>query len=300
MATTFGCSTGSLPFTYLGLPLGTSKPTIQDMSPLVGLVKRRLNASARFLGYGGRLDFFKSVLSTLPSFFMCSLKIQKSVLEICNRAQRHCLWAKEEDSASSNALAAWSRVCRPKSRGGLGVLNLEFQNKALLLKQLHNFFVKDNTPWVKLVWSLYSDDAPHAQSKRGSFWWKDIFSLIGEYRSISRCKPGDGTSVLFWKDFWHGNDTLSASFPRLYSYASNSDISVAQFANTDLCSSFALPLSVEALQEYQQVCTIMSDTHLVAGAVDKRSIVWGSKYSSSHFYDFLFGQLPQDEALNAI
>jgi hypothetical protein len=39
LATTFGCATGVLPFTYLGLPLGTMKPTINDMSPLVSLVE---------------------------------------------------------------------------------------------------------------------------------------------------------------------------------------------------------------------------------------------------------------------
>jgi hypothetical protein len=131
-----------LPFTYLGLPLGTTKPTVEDLSPLVGLVEKRLNASARFLGYGGRLEFVKSVLSTLPTFFMCSLKLQKTIINICNRAQRHFLWAMEEDSSSSNALAAWSMVCRPKCHGGLGILNLELQNKALLLKQLHKFYEK--------------------------------------------------------------------------------------------------------------------------------------------------------------
>jgi hypothetical protein len=155
LALTFGCAVGQLPFTNLDLPLGKSKPTVHDMSPLVGLVERRLNASARFLGYGGRLQFVKSVLSSLSTFFMCTLKLQKTIIETCNRAQRHCLWAKEEDSSSSNALAAWSRVCRPKCHGGLRVLNLELQNKALLLKQLHKFYEKENIPWVKRVWSLY-------------------------------------------------------------------------------------------------------------------------------------------------
>jgi hypothetical protein len=61
LADTFGCTMGTLPFTYLGLPLGVTKPTIQDLSPLVGLVERRLNPSARFLGYGGRLEFVRSV-----------------------------------------------------------------------------------------------------------------------------------------------------------------------------------------------------------------------------------------------
>jgi hypothetical protein len=75
LAATFGCSVGRLPFTYLGLPLGTTKPTVQDLSPLVGLVERRLKASAQFLNYGGRQEFVKYVLSTLPNHFMCFLKL---------------------------------------------------------------------------------------------------------------------------------------------------------------------------------------------------------------------------------
>jgi hypothetical protein len=61
-------------------------------------------------------------------------------------------------------------VCKPKNKGGLGILNLELQNKALLLKQLHKFYMKADTPWVKLIWSLYGNSVPHAKSKRGSFW----------------------------------------------------------------------------------------------------------------------------------
>ena len=33
LANTFGCSTGSLPFTYLGLPMGTTKPKMEDLTP---------------------------------------------------------------------------------------------------------------------------------------------------------------------------------------------------------------------------------------------------------------------------
>jgi hypothetical protein len=301
LATSFGCAVGKLPFTYLGLPLGVTKPTIQDLSPLVGLVERRLNASARFLGYGGRLEFVRSVLSSLPSFYMCSLKIQKTILNICNRAQRHCLWDKEEDSSSVNALAAWSRVCRPKKYGGLGVLNLELQNRALLLKQLHKFYSKADVPWVKLVWSLYGNSIPHAQSKRGSFWWRDIFSLVDDYRSVSRCQIGDGTTVLFWKDFWSNGELLCDKFPRLFSFSLDEDISVASMISSEALSScFALPLSVEAFQELQEVSAIIEDTNISETRLDQRKFVWGDKYTPSRFYNFLFEQLPQDQALHEV
>ena len=34
LANSFGCSTGSLPFTYLGLPLSLTKPSVTDFCPL--------------------------------------------------------------------------------------------------------------------------------------------------------------------------------------------------------------------------------------------------------------------------
>jgi hypothetical protein len=36
-----GWKIASLPFTYLGLPLGTTKPTVQDLMPLVDKIERR-------------------------------------------------------------------------------------------------------------------------------------------------------------------------------------------------------------------------------------------------------------------
>jgi hypothetical protein len=35
LAQFFGCSVENMPFTYLGLPMGTTKPTTQDLAPLV-------------------------------------------------------------------------------------------------------------------------------------------------------------------------------------------------------------------------------------------------------------------------
>ena len=39
----------------------------------------------------------------------------------------------------------------PKTEGGLGVINLKTHNETLLLKNLHKFFNKVDTPWVHLV-----------------------------------------------------------------------------------------------------------------------------------------------------
>jgi hypothetical protein len=65
-----GCSLGELPFTYLGLPLGTTKPLVKDFAPLICRVERRLSASSTFLNYAGRLQLVNSVFSSLPTYYM--------------------------------------------------------------------------------------------------------------------------------------------------------------------------------------------------------------------------------------
>jgi hypothetical protein len=40
LALTFGCSVGSFPFTYLGLPMGTTKPRMEDLTPMMDKVER--------------------------------------------------------------------------------------------------------------------------------------------------------------------------------------------------------------------------------------------------------------------
>jgi hypothetical protein len=74
LAGVFGCQLGSMPFAYLGLPMGTTKPCIRDMSPLIDRVERRLSATSSFLSYGDGLVFVNSVLSSLPTFFMLTLR----------------------------------------------------------------------------------------------------------------------------------------------------------------------------------------------------------------------------------
>lgn len=97
LAGTFGCFIGSMPFTYLGLPMGSTKPRIIDFAPLVDRIERRLPSTVAFLNHGQRLTMVNSVLSSLPTYYMCSLKLPKKVIQHIDRARRHCLWRKSRD-----------------------------------------------------------------------------------------------------------------------------------------------------------------------------------------------------------
>ena len=88
LAATFGCQVGSLPFTNLGLPVGTTRPRMVDFLPLVDCMERRLTASSCFLNQGGKLQLLNSVISSLPIYFLCSLHIPAGIIKKLERIQR--------------------------------------------------------------------------------------------------------------------------------------------------------------------------------------------------------------------
>jgi hypothetical protein len=61
------------------LPLGITKPSLEYFLPIVQRVQKRLGGIADFLNYGGKLEMVKSVLASLPIFFMCCLDIHVTI-----------------------------------------------------------------------------------------------------------------------------------------------------------------------------------------------------------------------------
>lgn len=117
LARTFECQKGGLPFTYLGLPLGLTKPRIVDFSPLVTKCKRRMVSTSLFLNQAGRLQLTNSVIIALPTFSMCTFKLQKTVIEQIDKYRKHCLWRGADQNSTKPAKVAWPMVCRKKRRG---------------------------------------------------------------------------------------------------------------------------------------------------------------------------------------
>jgi len=92
LARTFNCETGSLPFTYLGLPLSLTKPRAIDFSPLVTRCERRLAATSVFLNQAGRLEVTNSVLTATPTFCMSTFLLQQTMIDQIDKFRKLCLW----------------------------------------------------------------------------------------------------------------------------------------------------------------------------------------------------------------
>lgn len=147
LAQLFGCVVGTLPFTYLGLPLGLTKLSVVDFLPLVTKCERRLAYTSAFLSQAGRLEITNSIFTAFPMFFMSTFHLHKIVIKKVDNYRKHSLWRGADIHDRKPSKAAWELVCLPKDEGGLGVLNLQTQNEALLLKNLHKFDNRIDIPW---------------------------------------------------------------------------------------------------------------------------------------------------------
>ena len=93
LAEILGCRIGSLPMTYLRMPLGASHESPTIWNPILEKIERKLAGWKKlYLSKGGRLTLLKSTLSSLPTCFLSLFTIPTHVANKNVRLQRDFLW----------------------------------------------------------------------------------------------------------------------------------------------------------------------------------------------------------------
>ena len=115
------CRIGSLPMSYLGLPLGASFKASSVWNPIPEKIERRLAGWKKlYLSKGGRITLLKSTLASLPIYYLSLFTIPKHVAARIEKLQRNFLWGGLGDEFKHHLLS-WDTVCSPLAQGGLGV-----------------------------------------------------------------------------------------------------------------------------------------------------------------------------------
>jgi len=87
-----------------------------------------------------------SAITPITTDALCTIKLPKGVIENIDRTRKQCLWRDSDEEKKGGNLVAWQIVQKPKDKGGLGVINLQLQNDALLLKHLDKLYNKGEIP----------------------------------------------------------------------------------------------------------------------------------------------------------
>lgn len=134
------CKKGSIPFTYLGLPIGGNSSRLSFWNPIIQRMEKKLSTwRGKLMSMGGRLTLIKSSLSNLPLYYMSLFPVPQSIINRITRIQRQFLWCKNSESHAM-APIKWETVQLPRKLGGLSVGNLLHRNLALLFKWAWRLF----------------------------------------------------------------------------------------------------------------------------------------------------------------
>jgi hypothetical protein len=83
----------NFPYTYLGLPLNTRKPTRVELQPLLLKIANILPGWKRdFLSYPSRELLMKVVLSSMPTHFLSVFKLSQWAIKNIDRFRRSFFW----------------------------------------------------------------------------------------------------------------------------------------------------------------------------------------------------------------
>jgi hypothetical protein len=183
----------------------------------------------KLLLYGGRLVLINSVLSSLALFMLSFYEVPKEILHKLDFYRSRIFW-QGYDHKKKYRLAKWGVICRPKDQGGLGVQNLEIQNKCLLSKWLFSL-INTEGAWQQLIRNKYLSTKTITQVTRNpgdSQFWSGLMSVKDDFLNMGRFQLQDGKEIRFWEDTWLGNTTLKVQYPNLFNIVRQKSATVAE------------------------------------------------------------------------
>ncbi|XP_043694249.1 uncharacterized protein LOC122644954 [Telopea speciosissima] len=138
------------PTRYLGVDLFKGRVKKDFTLPLVDKFKARLAGwKGRLLSMAGRVELVRSVICSILMHNFSVYLWPASSVELMERWIQNFIWSGDAN-ISKSITVRWSKLCKPKCEGGLGVRRLKEINLALLAK-LAWFMKNDNSSFAKFL-----------------------------------------------------------------------------------------------------------------------------------------------------
>ncbi|XP_072074344.1 uncharacterized protein [Arachis hypogaea] len=191
---------------YLGVPLIHERCSQHHFQHIIDKMQLKLsNWKKKYLSLAGRCTLVQSVLSTIPSYCMQTMKIPTVVSNKIDKVCRDFLWGNSEGERKIH-LMNWDKICQTKEKGSLGIRKAQETNQLFLMKLAWGLTHKRQSLWVQIMRAKYGrgeDIIPKVRMKaNNSNAWNGIVKVWENFSRNIIWRIGNGHRVLFWKDLW--------------------------------------------------------------------------------------------------
>ena len=209
-----GYKKGEFPCKYLGIELGKEGRSCKNWNKVIDKLDSKMSDwKGKWLTKAGKRIKISSVLTAIPTYPLSCLPLPKLLQHKIEAKLRNFLW---NDCENSNklALVKWDQISKPKEFGGLGIKNLQFQNKALGAKLVWRLYNERDQKWAKILFNKYlniEDPTSVFRARllpKGSENWNFITSCRNLINRFLTWDVGNGKSAFFWEDSWDGYPPL--------------------------------------------------------------------------------------------
>ncbi|GKC32595.1 reverse transcriptase domain, reverse transcriptase zinc-binding domain protein [Tanacetum coccineum] len=154
---------------------------------VINRLRDRLTAwKARSLSIRGRLTLIKSVLGSIPIYFLSLFKAPVKVINLLESIRSQFFWGFKENQGGISWVK-WGSILLSRNMGGLGMGSLFAKNLSLISKWKWRFLTKENALWRKVIKAFYGVDGGfnlHPSLIGGRGVWCDIIKSILYIESI--------------------------------------------------------------------------------------------------------------------
>ncbi|KAH6767718.1 hypothetical protein C2S52_018701 [Perilla frutescens var. hirtella] len=211
----FGYQRGSLPFTYLGVPIYRGFLKCSLFIPLRQRLSDRIHSwSHKHLSFGGRLALIRSTLATIPLHIFQVMEPPQGILHQLEQMLARFFWDSVGEKRKMHWIS-WETICLPVSDGGLGIRRFGDLVTAFSWKPWWRFRARDSL-WARYMWAKYCRGCLYPLRMPlvpyDSRVWKRVVRVGAWAQDHIRWSLGNG-QVSFWDDIWCDDVSLSSYCP---------------------------------------------------------------------------------------
>lgn len=108
----------------------------------------------KVLSRARRVTLVKSVLNSIPMFYMQLEKFPANVHKEIDKMVRRCVWGEMGDRRRLHPIS-WDSFCKPKELGSVGLRKSAWMNQDLVAKLSWIVLNQDDVLWVRVVKGKY-------------------------------------------------------------------------------------------------------------------------------------------------